>query len=382
MTACSSTTIDFLYVATSKQSPGQINAYTVDHVSGALHQLNTSPYPAGKNPVAMVASPDGRNLYVANQDDSTVQQFAIGSDGKLYPNSTFQSKGGSALPVSIAVDPILSNLYIVYTYQPGYSALNPGQGSLVAVKLNTDGTFGSQILNTSSGNIDYWAVGYAPTAVAAQQVSSTETNVYVTSHGSTVSATGGAVYFESLTSSGVVSGGNLNGVGSTGTVLSAVAAESSGKYFYVTDQYLNQMYAFKLSATYVPQQIATNITIATGNSPSSITVAPSASGTSFYLLVANYVDGRVSSYTVPLATGIPPVTATNSGITATGPVAIAVDPERGHFIYTANFTDDSVSGLLLNSGSGALVSTQNTPYRSNGQPTAIAIIPHGAHPVL
>jgi 6-phosphogluconolactonase (cycloisomerase 2 family) len=380
MTACSSTTIDFLYVATNKLSPGQINAYEVDHVSGALHQINTSPFPAGKNPVALVASPNGRSLYVANQDDNTILQYAIGTDGKLYPHSTFQSKGGSAVPVAIAVDPLLNNLYVAYTYQPGYSALNPGPGDMVAVNLNSDGSFGSQVLNVNGK--DFWTVGYGPTAIAIQQVSATDINVYVTSNSTSGGVPVSSVYEETLTSAGVISGGSYNFASLTGMYLSGVAAEPSGKYFYVTDQGLNQIYAFKLSATYAPQRIVTSAPIVTGNGPSSITVAPDPAGGSFYLLVADYGDGRVISYSVPLATGIPPLSATASQATSASPIAIAVEPEQGRFVYTANFTDNTVSGLLLETGSGALIATQNTPYKSNGQPTAIAIVPHGANPVI
>src|SRR6201999_2194252 len=81
-----SNTIDFLYVTSSKNNPGQINVYKVDSQAGTLFQITDSPYPSGgRNPVALVTSPNGKYLYVLNHDDSTVVQFAIGTDGKLYP---------------------------------------------------------------------------------------------------------------------------------------------------------------------------------------------------------------------------------------------------------------------------------------------------------
>ncbi|HEX3940164.1 MAG TPA: beta-propeller fold lactonase family protein, partial [Acidobacteriaceae bacterium] len=90
VTACGpSNTIDFLYVTASKQNPGQISVYSVDSESGALIQLRDSPYSSGgRNPVADVASPNGKNLYVVNHDDNTVVEFAVGTDGKLYPQQT------------------------------------------------------------------------------------------------------------------------------------------------------------------------------------------------------------------------------------------------------------------------------------------------------
>ena len=45
-------------------------------------------------------------------------------------------------------------------------------------------------------------------------------------------------------------------------------------------------------------------------------------------------------------------------------------------IVTANFLGDTVSGFQINAGTGALLNTQNSPFRSNAQPTAVAAIPH------
>src|SRR5579875_1940120 len=90
MASCAaSNTVDFLYVTSNLQNPGQINVYEVDSESGALFQISDSPYPSGgRNPVYEVASPNGKSLYVANHDDNSIVQFAIGTDGKLYPLQT------------------------------------------------------------------------------------------------------------------------------------------------------------------------------------------------------------------------------------------------------------------------------------------------------
>ena len=94
-TACGpSNTIDFLYVTASKQNPGQISVYKVDSEAGILYQITDSPYGSGgRNPVADVASPNGKNLYVINHDDNTIVEFAIGTDGKLYPQQTCNLPG-------------------------------------------------------------------------------------------------------------------------------------------------------------------------------------------------------------------------------------------------------------------------------------------------
>jgi hypothetical protein len=60
------------------------------------------------------------------------------------------------------------------------------------------------------------------------------------------------------------------------------------------------------------------------------------------------------------------------------PVAIGIDPSSNHFLYTANFLGNNVSGFQLNSTDGTLLNTQRSPYTANAQPTAVAAIPHGS----
>src|SRR6185437_14244091 len=118
VTACGpSNTIDFLYTTSSKDNPGKINVYKVDSESGALIPIPDSPYSSGgRNPVADVTSPNGKNLYVINHDDNTVVEFAVGTDGKLYPQQTCNTPG--SFPVQLAVNPAGTFLYIVETFQP------------------------------------------------------------------------------------------------------------------------------------------------------------------------------------------------------------------------------------------------------------------------
>src|ERR1700748_3541871 len=118
ITSCGqSNTIDYLYVTASKNNPGQISVYRVDSESGALTQIPDSPYPSGgRNPVAAVTSPNGNNLFVINHDDNRIVQFAIGTDGKLYPQQTCNTPG--AEPVQLAINTAGTFLYVVDFYSP------------------------------------------------------------------------------------------------------------------------------------------------------------------------------------------------------------------------------------------------------------------------
>src|SRR5271154_6043641 len=89
LTACTRDyTLAYMYVTTSKSSPGVINQYAVDYQSGAIVQYGT-PVTAGNNPISSVAAPNAQSIYVVNQGDSTVQQFAVGTDGVLTAKTAY-----------------------------------------------------------------------------------------------------------------------------------------------------------------------------------------------------------------------------------------------------------------------------------------------------
>src|SRR3984885_9587514 len=167
-TACGpSNTIDFLYVTASKQNPGQISVYKVDSEAGILYQITDSPYQSGgRNPVADVASANGKNLYVINHDDNTVVEFAIGTDGKLYPQQTCNMPG--SYPTQLAVNKAGTYLYIVETYQPNYSTSIPGPGALVVFPINANGqlgAIGSLCTPVENGTSLFFPLGNNPVAV-------------------------------------------------------------------------------------------------------------------------------------------------------------------------------------------------------------------------
>jgi hypothetical protein len=61
---------------------------------------------------------------------------------------------------------------------------------------------------------------------------------------------------------------------------------------------------------------------------------------------------------------------------------MGIDPATHHFLFTANFTPDGVSGTVsnfeLSATAGILVDGQNSPYSTNANPTAVVAVPHKA----
>lgn len=382
ITACGiSNTVDYVYVTNSKANPGQINVYYLDYESGALTELPNSPYPSGgRNPVAEVTSPNGKNLYVVNHDDNTIVQFAIGTDAKLYASHTYNTPGTE--PNAISISSQGNFLFVTDTYEPGFTSANPGSGALVVYPVNTDGSLGTPVAN---GNLAYWPLN-------------NDANVIENPVGVTVLQNGNFVYVAnqstttglgSISAFGVGSGGVLTPIYCTsgsstcesdgtylaGTAPSGIASDPTDRFVYVTDSFANQLisYTVQSAGIILPSQ---NGPTRTDVFPKAVVVDPRGQ----YVYVANYTANDVSAYTINQSTGYPTgVAAAGTYGTDTGPNWIFIEPALGRYVYTANFLGNTVSGFLLNPNTGVLQVTQNSPYKAAGQPTAVAAVPHGNH---
>jgi 6-phosphogluconolactonase len=398
LTSCSqSNTVDYVYVTASKANPGQISVYKADSQSGALTQIQDSPYPSGgRNPVGAVTSTNGKYLYVINKDDNNIVQFAIGTDGKLYPQQTCNTPGSE--PVALALypnqgtlssgsTPSNSYLFVVDFYSPttpggpAYSSANPGPGALVVYPVDTTtGQIGGSNCtpvqqsfvdaNNVSQTATYVPIGFSPTGV---NVLANGSAVYVAAQDGLPSATSTLGEVDAFD----VSSGALSAVTKypTGTAPSAIASDPTNRFLYVTDSRQNQLITYTILSTGV-LNASQNPPIKTDTFPVAITVDPRG----FYIYVANYNSADVSAYAINQSTGTPSAVAgASSYATGAGPSCVIVEPGLGRFVYTANFIDNTVTGLQLNPNTGALTTNQNSPYLSAGQPTCAAAIPHGNH---
>jgi 6-phosphogluconolactonase len=366
-TACGpSNTIDFLYVTASKQNPGQINVYKVDSQAGILYQITDSPYSSGgRNPVADAASPNGKNLYVINHDDNTIVEFAIGTDGKLYPQQTCNLPG--SYPSQLTVNAAGTYLYVVETYQPNFSLSIPGPGALVAFPINANGQLGATdtlCQPVPNGTSPFFALGNNPVAV---NVLPNGNFLYAVNEGDA-----------SVAAFQVGSDGVLSSIGlfTVGTTPNAVASDPAGKFLYVTDGASNQMYGFQVQANGSLVRMAKPFK--TDNLPNAIAVDPRG----VYLYVANFNANDVNAYTIDQNTGnATPISGSSIYAVGNGPLCLLIEPAEGRYIYTANFLGNTVSGLAVNTATGGLSAVQNTPFGAAQQPTCSAAITHGKHTV-
>jgi 6-phosphogluconolactonase (cycloisomerase 2 family) len=372
-------TVDFVYVASAKAAGadnyGEINVFEINSESGRMRQIPTSPFPSqGRKPVAEAVSVDYGSLFVVNEDDNTIVQFGIGTDGKLYPYNTVNTPG--IFPLAIAANK--SNIFVVDLYQPLplCSDAEPCSGSIGVFPLGAPNgssspvTIGSPVANPAvSGN--YWPLTLTgasandvivPTAV---NVLASGAYVYVTAYDSSVTPTVGYVFGFSVGSGGVLT--PLSGSPfAAGVKPSAIASDASSAYVYVTDFSSANVRGYTVNTGNLTPIAGSPFPA--GNQPTAIVVDPSYP----YAYVTNSLDSNVTGYSISNGK------LTSIGTYATGlqPVAIGIDPSTEHFLYTINFLDNTVSGFELSTTNGTLLDSQLSPFLTNDQPTAVAAIPH------
>jgi 6-phosphogluconolactonase (cycloisomerase 2 family) len=362
-------TLAYLYMTTAKSTPGVIDQYAVDYQSGALSQIGT-PVSAGNDPVAIVPSPSGLFVYVVNHLDSTVQEFAVQGDGTLASKNVYKVTG--TLPTAAAIDPAGKFLYVTYTYQTGYSASTPGPGGVSIFAINADNSLGTP------SNVN---VGNNPVGVSVSYYNSfvyvldQETTATATILGFSQNTTTGALTTIPGTTITTVAGKTVATGYAAGVVPSAIAEEPTARFVYVTDQAANQLigYVVQSNGSLVPM---VNGPFATGLFPVNLTIDPR--GRLMY--VVNFNATTVEGYAIDTSTGTPSG-AVGAFATATGtnPVAVAIDPALGVYLYTANNGDGTVTGEKLTPGTGGLVAIQNSPFIGSGSPTALTVVANGSH---
>jgi 6-phosphogluconolactonase len=431
ITACSqltqTLTVDFVYVLSSKAAGanqyGEINVFEINSESGRMRQIPTSPFPsAGRNPVAEAVSADYQNLFVVNQDDNTLVQFVIGTDGKLYPFYTVNTPG--IYPLAVAANK--SNVFVVNLYEPLplCSSAEPCPGSISVFPISAGGSSSSAPCTAtvcldppavnSALNGTYWplALSCSPTDVVAPSavnVLASGAYVYVTAYDSTAAADDAAgtpnpcdrTSSPSSAPTGYVFGfwvvpasytsipsgascpplppgettfpaGTLCPLADSpfaaGVQPSAIASDSTSTYVYVTDFTSGNVRGYNAASGNLTP--LSGSPYPAGNQPTGIVVDPDPSYP--YAYVTNSLDATVQAYSISNGS------LSSIGDYATGldPIAIGIDPSTNHFLFTLNFLDNTVSGFELSISNGTLLDSQNSPYTTAAQPTGVAAIPH------
>jgi len=412
VTACSRDyTLAYVYVTTARPltatSPnGGINAYAVDYQIGSLTPLADSPIPAGRNPVTLVASPSGLSLYVVNHDDSTIGEYSIGTDGKIYLQNTYNITGSNA--TSVAMDAAGAFLYVTFQYQLGpqgqqlYSTASPGPGGITIFPINKDGSLGTpstvKVGNTPVGIVvsrprcqpqASYNTSNPTCALTSGAGSGLQTSfVYVIDQetptapraallGFSQNFTTGALTPTTGTTITTDSTGKTVATGfGAGTTPSAIAEDPSSRFVYITDEATNQVYGSSTNAdgSLVPMN---NSPFPSGLFPLGLTIDPRGK----FLYVANFSSGTVGAYTIDQNSGnLTGSVGSASTASGTGPTCVAIEPALGIYLYSSNNLEGDVSAFQLAPQNGTLKQVQNTPFPSGALPTCAVAVANGSHP--
>jgi 6-phosphogluconolactonase len=392
VTACSRDyVLAYVYVTTAKPltgtSPnGGVSAYAVDYQIGSLTPLADSPIQAGRNPVTLVASPNGLNLYVVNHDDSSVGQYAIGTDGKIFLQNTYNVTG--SLATAIAMDAAGKFLYVTFTYQLGpngqqlYSPASPGPGGVTIFPINSNGSLGTpstlKVGNNPVGVVVSRppAGGTAVFAYVLDQETPTTPSAQVLGFsqnlttGALTPTPGTTITTDTATGKTVATGYRA------GTTPSAIAEDPSARFVYITDEATNQLLGNVVAnnGSLVPM---VNGPFSTGIFPVGLTIDPRGK----FLYVANFSSNTVGAYAIDVATGTPvgSVGSASTGVD-TAPTCVTIEPALGIYAYSSNNLASTVSAMKLDPHNGGLSQVQNTPFPSSGLPTCAVAVANGSHP--
>jgi 6-phosphogluconolactonase (cycloisomerase 2 family) len=376
-TACSNDyTVSYVYMATSKTTPhGLINGYQVDYQSGILRPLADSPIDAGgRDTVGLVVAPNNLFLYAVNNFDSNVVELAIGTDGKLYPQNTYNISG--SLPTAAAIDAAGKFLYVTFTYQNTasgaqlYSPANPGPGGVSIFPINSDNSLGKP----TTVNVGRNPVGIATSAVGSfvyviEQDSAASANLLGFSE---TASTGALAAMPGVT----INAGNVPSIGfASGVSPAGLLGDKTGTHLYVTDSVSNQVATYSIGANGVPSLLGT-----AGTDAGPMGMAFDLSGKYLYVVAyaANAIDGYV------LGAGGQPVRSSvaSSVQTGTGPTCVTVsgapsnaNPTHGIYLYTSNGLNSNITGEQLNPADGSLDQIPGTPFSGSPLPTCLVTVP-------
>jgi 6-phosphogluconolactonase (cycloisomerase 2 family) len=327
----------------------------------------------------MTVSADYANLYVANKGNNTVVHFSIASSGVLTQKDSV-TIGGT--PAALAVNTAGTWLYVVYSNASSKPALS---ARLAAYPLSS-GTIGAASTPVPLAVPGFTTDFIVPTGITVLANNSTvqgnalfitayDQSAYNPGGTATSNANPGWVFGFAIGSGGALSA-STGSPWQAGIKPSALASDPTDRFVYVTDFASSQLIAYTIldgnTLSFLP-----NGPFKTGAEPSAIVVDPRGK----FIYVANALDSDVSAYAITLATGSPTsVIGTHSspyGDTDPEPVALTIDPALGRYLYVACLQGNSLSGFRIDPTSGAMSTTESTPYPTGAIPTAVVSIPHG-----
>jgi 6-phosphogluconolactonase (cycloisomerase 2 family) len=343
----------FMWVAT--QGDQRVTPFTVNLSTGTVSQVGNA-VATGAQPVAMVLTPDAKNLFVANRIDNTISSYGVNSDGSLTAQ-------GTAVPTSSTLNGCTVNCGPVFGQTPVALTVDPASKFLFVADqgaFNDPNDLGAISVFSISGNT-LTPVGPACPPNYSQSVCP----VVVTDPNSTF-----------------------------GTGPSAIIASPAGNFLYVANQFNNSVSMFSYDTSGVLTQNPVP-PVATGNNPSALafsrcagittatTSCPTSDGNN--LFVADSGSNQITVFAACIQAsatcGTPngtlaPVSGSPFGA-GVSPVAFMIHPTL-NFVYAVNSKSNQVSQYKYSSATGALTPLSPAAASTGSNPVGGGITSNGA----
>ena len=411
------------YVANSGSN--DITQYIVNSTNGGLVAMTLATIATGSSPFSITVEPSGKFAYVVCADGSVWDYIINASTGALSRSTGMPPSPSIYFRHSIAIDPSGK-----YAYVTGYNntlnsnfvityGINASTGSLTYLGIAVTGMEPFSVAVDPSGKYVYVtnrftgaggnsvsqyviAANGALTPLSPATVSNMTGPISITvaAGAQPVQAVPKYAYVANSVSN-TVSQYSIGASGdlvpmtpptvATGTTPSSVTVDPSGKYAYVANSFNGaggnsvSQYSIAANGTLTPM---TTATVAAGTSPSSVTVDPSGK----YAYVTNTGSGSISQYSidangalVPMATAsVPSCNATTALVCASTfpqlpwPVSVTVDPS-GRYVYVANlFSFYNVSQFAIGA-TGALIRITHPDVKVGANPYSVTVHPSGKY---
>jgi 6-phosphogluconolactonase (cycloisomerase 2 family) len=384
LNSCSSNkvspTTSFMWVAT--QGDQMVRSYTISQNNGAINPIGTNgtPVATGAQPQAMIITPDGKAMFIANAG-GTITGYTINGDGTLRAAGSPVNAG--AVPVALVADPASKFLFVAN--QGSASDVTSGTISVFAISGTNLTPVGNPVPTELPGDVS----GSGPSGLAVSPVGS---YLYVANQFSnnvqsySYDASGNLALINTYTA-----GTNPTGLAfsrcagitsSTATVNCTVGDDNN---LFVSNSGSNNISIFsaciQVSATCggggtAPDGTLTEIPskspVAAGVGPATIFVNP----TSDFVYAVDRGSSQVSEYQyspatgvlTPLATGSAGASVFSGGVTSN----IANNTSTFNWVVATNNGSSNLSAFQV-VATGKLIAPSSNLYAVQGQPSAILL---------
>lgn len=311
---------------------------------GALTAKPGGPLPAGNGAEGIAITPDGKFLYVADQDGNTIQRFAVGPVGTLGSLPAVPTPGVDSAPYGITVTPDGRFLYAALT----------GTDNVAGFAIGADGALtpvpGSPVLAVEG------AEGIA--------TSTDGRSLYMTGPNE-----------DELRAFTIAVDGSLTPLTTLALTPSsqpfAVSVTPDGRFLYTADYNNDTISGFSLGAGGTPVPLSGSPFPAPGGPYAGLVVAPSGGR----LYVTNYDNDTISALAIAADGGL---TAIGAPLPAGDASTSAAITPNGRNVYSTNFASPGQLFSFSVNADGTLATVGDLPILSGVDETdfgGVAISP-------